>query len=116
MADIKNRKIGVLATNGFEQAELAQLVKALRAQGAEITFIAPEAGEIHGMNHHEKRDPFPGDLELSNASVQDYDALLLPGGVANLDSLRTDKQAVAFIKHFTAAKNPSLPSATADGH
>jgi len=106
MADISNRKIAVLATDGFEQAELAEPVRALRAQGAEITIVSPAAGEIQGMNHHEKGDRFKVDLELSKARAEDFDALLLPGGVANPDSLRTDKHAVAFIKHFTGANKP----------
>jgi len=106
MADIKHRKIAVLATDGFEQVELTEPVKALRAAGAEVTIVSPKPGEIQGMNHHEKGDKIKVDLELTNARPEDFDGLLLPGGVANPDTLRTDKHAVAFIRHFTEAHKP----------
>jgi protease I len=106
MANIKHRKIAVLATDGFEQAELTEPVKALRAEGAEVKIVSQKSGEIQGMNHHEKGDKTKVDLELSNARPEDFDALVLPGGVANPDTLRTDKQAVAFIKHFADSHKP----------
>jgi protease I len=106
MADIKHRKIAVLATDGFEQVELTEPVKALRAAGAEVTIISQKAGEIQGMNHHEKGDKIKVDLELSKARPEDFDGLVLPGGVANPDTLRTDKHAIAFIRHFTQGKKP----------
>jgi len=106
MADIKHKKIAVLATDGFEQLELTEPVKALRAEGAEVVIVSQKLGEIQGMNHHDKADKFKVDLELSKADPAHYDALLLPGGVANPDTLRTDKDAVAFVKHFTQAKKP----------
>jgi len=106
MADIKHRKIAVLATDGFEQVELTEPVKALRAAGAEVTIVSPKPGEIQGMNHHEKGDKIKVDLELANARPEEFDGLLLPGGVANPDTLRTDKHAVAFIRHFTEAHKP----------
>jgi protease I len=106
MADIKHRKIAVLATDGFEQVELTEPVKALRAAGAEVTIVSPKPGEIQGMNHHEKGDKIKVDLELVNARPEDFDGLVLPGGVANPDTLRTDKHAVAFIRHFTESHKP----------
>jgi protease I len=106
MTDIKQKKIAVLATDGFEQVELTEPVKALRAEGAHVTIVSQKTGEIQGMNHHEKGDKIKVDLELSKANPADYDAIILPGGVANPDTLRTDKYAVAFIKHFTDAKKP----------
>jgi protease I len=86
--------------------ELTEPVKALRAEGAEVTIISQKAGEIQGMNHHEKGDKIKVDLELSKAKADEFDALVLPGGVANPDTLRTDKSAIAFIKHFTDTKKP----------
>ncbi len=106
MADIKHRKIAVLATDGFEQVELTEPVKALRAAGAEVTIISQKPGEIQGMNHHEKGDKIKVDLELAKARPEDFDGLVLPGGVANPDTLRTDKQAIAFIRHFTQGDKP----------
>lgn len=106
MTDVKHKKIAVLATDGFEQAELTEPVKALRQQGAEVTIVAPHSGEIQGMQHHEKGDRIKVDLELSKARATEFDALVLPGGVANPDALRIDKEAVAFIDHFAKAGKP----------
>jgi protease I len=106
MTDIKHRKIAVLATDGFEQAELTEPVEALRAAGASVTIVSLKAGEIQGMKHHEKGDKTKVDLELSKAKPEDFDALVLPGGVANPDTLRVDQNAIAFIEHFVKAKKP----------
>lgn len=106
MSDVKGKKVAVLATDGFEQAELTEPVKALRQQGAEAVIISPHAGEIQGMNHHEKGGKTKVDLELSKAKPSDFDALVLPGGVANPDALRMDKTAVAFVEHFVQAGKP----------
>ncbi len=106
MADVKTRKIAVLATNGFEQAELTEPVKALRAAGATVQVVAPEAGEIQGMKHDQKGDKTKVDLELSEARAADFDGLVLPGGVANPDTLRINEAAVTFIKNFVTAGKP----------
>ena len=106
MADVKTRKIAVLATNGFEQAELTEPVKALRAAGATVQVVSPEAGEIQGMKHDQKGDKTKVDLELSKARAADFDALVLPGGVANPDTLRINPAAVTFIKSFVTAGKP----------
>jgi protease I len=106
MTDIKHKKIAVLATDGFEQVELTEPVKALRAEGATVTIVSLKSGEIQGMNHHEKGSKTKVDLELSHAKAADFDGLLLPGGVANPDTLRADKHAVAFVKSFADAHKP----------
>lgn len=106
MTDIKHKKIAVLATDGFEQVELTEPVKALRAEGADVTIVSLKTGEIQGMHHHEKGDKTKVDLALSGAHAGDYDALVLPGGVANPDTLRTDQSAIAFIEHFVQANKP----------
>jgi protease I len=106
MADIKSKKIAVLATDGFEQAELTEPVKALRDAGAHVSIVSLKTGEIQGMKHHEKGDKTKVDLDLSHAHASDFDALVLPGGVANPDTLRVNKEAVAFIKSFIDAKKP----------
>jgi protease I len=99
-------KIAVLATDGFELTELVEPVKALRAAGATVQVLSPHGGEIQGMNHHEKAETVKVDLELSKASANDFDALVLPGGVANPDELRLDNKAISFIKDFSDADKP----------
>ncbi len=106
MTDIKHQRIAVLATDGFEQAELTEPVKALKAQGAQVTIVSLKSGEIQGMKHHDKGDKTKVDLELSKVRAEDFDALVLPGGVANPDTLRADKNAVAFVKSFVTAHKP----------
>jgi protease I len=106
MTQANSCKIAVLATDGFELAELVEPVKALRAAGATVQVVSPHGGEIQGMNHHEKSQKIKVDLELSKANAKDFDALVLPGGVANPDTLRTDKTAISFIKDFSDANKP----------
>jgi protease I len=106
MADLKSYKIAVLATDGFEQAELTEPVKALRNAGADVKIVSLKAGEIQGMNHHDKGDKTKVDLELSKVKHGQFDALVLPGGVANPDTLRTHKEAIDFIKGFVSEKKP----------
>jgi protease I len=106
MSDANSCRIAVVATDGVEQVELIEPVKALREAGAIVQVLAPHGGEIQGMNHHDKADKIPVDLELSEASAKDFDALVLPGGVANPDMLRIDKRAISFIKGFADADKP----------
>lgn len=89
--ELKYKKIAGLATDGFEQVELTEPVKALRAHGAEVIIISQKSGEIQGMNNDEIGDKIKVDLEISNANASQYDAILLPDGVANPDTLRTDR-------------------------
>lgn len=106
MADIKSRRIAVLATDGVEQSELTEPVKALREAGAEPQVISPTRGQIQGMKHHDKADKLTVDHELASVSPEAFDALVLPGGVANPDALRMDPKAVAFVRHFVEAGKP----------
>ena len=106
MADVKGKKIAVLATDGVEQVELTEPVKALQNAGAQVTIVSPKAGEIQGMNHDQKGDKIKVDAALSGTRPDQFDAIVLPGGVANPDYLRVDKQAVAFVKHFVDAGKP----------
>jgi protease I len=106
MADITGRRIAVLATDGFEQVELTEPAKALRSAGARVDIIAPKGGKIQGMNHHDKGDSISVDLALADADPADYDALLLPGGVVNPDSLRVEEAAVTFVQAFVKADKP----------
>jgi len=106
MPDVRGRKIAVLATDGVEQVELTEPVKALKKGRAEVSVIAPKGGQIQAMNHHEKGEKLAVDHDLSSVSAESFDGLVLPGGVANPDLLRTDPQAVAFVRHFIKANKP----------
>ena len=103
---LAGRKVAVLATDGVEQVELVEPMKALRAAGAEVHLVSIDAGEIQGLNHLEKGDRFPVDRTLADATASDYAGLVLPGGVANPDTLRTNEQAVAFARAFVEADKP----------
>jgi protease I len=103
---LKGRKVAILATDGVEQVELTEPRKALDAAGAVTHVIAPKGGAIQGMNHDEKGDQIPVDRVLTDAHASEYDALLLPGGVANPDRLRTDKNAVQFVREFMLSEKP----------
>ena len=102
MADqrLQGRKVAVLATDGFEQVELTRPVEALREAGAQVEVVAPHGGQIQGFNHHDKGQAVPVDRELSQARPQDYDALVLPGGMINPDALRLVPQAIDFVRSF----------------
>jgi len=103
---IKGRKVAILATDGVEQVELVEPRKALDAAGAETHLIAPKEGAIQGMNHDDKGDMLAVDRALSQVRASDYDALLLPGGVKNPDTLRTNESAVQFVREFMLAEKP----------
>ena len=103
---LKGRKVAILATDGVEQVELVEPRKALDAAGAVTHLIAPKEGAIQGMNHDEKGDMLPVDRRLSDVHASEYDALLLPGGVANPDKLRMEQAAVQFVREFMLAEKP----------
>ncbi len=106
MANLNGMKVAVLATDGVEQVELTEPVKALKAAKAEVKVISPKRGEIQAMNHHDKGDKLKVDAELSSVRPEQFDAIVLPGGVANPDQLRTIPEAVAFVRHFVQAGKP----------
>ena len=103
---ISGCRVAVLATDGVEQVELTKPSEALRQAGAKVTVVSPKSGDIQGMNHEEKGDKLKVDMMLDEAKPEDFDALVLPGGVANPDNLRTVPQAVQFVRHFKDAKKP----------
>ena len=104
--ELSGRTVAFLATDGVEQVELTGPWQAIEAAGATPHLISLEKGEIQGMNHTDKGDTFPVDKTVQEAQASDYDALVLPGGVANPDRLRTDKDAVRFVKEFFTAGKP----------
>jgi protease I len=99
-------RVAVLATNGFEQAELEKPVEALKAVGAEVEVISLTLGQIQGMEHDEKGRKVDVDRALADADAADYDALVLPGGVGNPDKLRVEPVAVDFVRSFSEANKP----------
>lgn len=103
---LDGKRVAVLATDGFEQVELTKPVEALKAEGATVEVVAPKGGEIQGYNHHDKGDMVAVDRELAQANADDYDAIVLPGGVINPDQLRLEPQAIAFIRSFADAGKP----------
>ncbi len=103
---LAGKTVAVLATDGFEQSELTEPLRALKDAGADAHVIAPKAGEIQGMKHDEKGDKIRVDKTLGDADANDYDALVLPGGVANPDKLRLEREAIAFIRRFVEDDKP----------
>jgi protease I len=99
-------RIAILATDGFEQAELLEPRAALDQAGATTEVVSPNSGAIKGWNHSDWGQTVPVDGTLDSADPAHYDALLLPGGVMNPDKLRMDAKAVAFVKAFFDAKKP----------
>ena len=99
--DLKGKHVAILVANGFEQVEMTGPRKALEDAGAKTDLISPARGEVQGWNHFDKADKFPVDVSLGDAIAHnDYDALLLPGGVANPDQLRAIPEAVEFVESF----------------
>ncbi|MGZ3298140.1 MAG: type 1 glutamine amidotransferase domain-containing protein, partial [Asticcacaulis sp.] len=107
MADrLDTLHIAILATDGFEQAELNEPRRALDEAGADTKVVSPKPGRIRGWSHTDWGDPVDVDITLDEADPGDYDALLLPGGVFNPDKLRMNDKAVAFVKAFFDAGKP----------
>lgn len=103
---LKNKKIAILVADGFEQVEMTKPRQALEQAGAKTHLISPKAGKVQGWNHFDKGDEFSVDVVLDEADSRNYDALLLPGGVANPDQLRTQQKAVQFVRSFFEAGKP----------
>jgi len=108
MADeLQGKKVAILAADGVEQVELEQPRQAVEDAGAETELLSIEAGEIQAMNHDiDKGDTFTADRAVSDASVDDYDGLLLPGGVANPDNLRADENVISFLQDYFKTGKP----------
>jgi protease I len=103
---LEGKKIAILATDGVEQVELTEPRKALEDEGAATELVSLEAGEIQGFNHLDHADKLPVDKTLDEVSPDDYDGVLVPGGVANGDFLRADESAVSFVAGFAQAHKP----------
>ena len=99
-------KVAILVTDGFEQVELIKPKNALDAAGAETLIVSPKDEQVRGWNFTDWGVKLPVDLKLDEAKPEDFDALLLPGGVINPDALRIEPKAVAFVKAFFDAGKP----------
>lgn len=100
MDELNGRRVAILVTDGFEQVEMTEPRKALQSAGAATALVSPKKDHVQGYHHDELGDVFQVDIPLSEADAHNFDALVLPGGVANPDTLRIDKQAVNFIRTF----------------
>lgn len=104
--DLHGKRIAILATHGVEQVEMTEPRKALEEAGAKTELVSPATGKLQAWQHMEKGDQFPVDVPLDAADPNRYDGLLLPGGVANPDQLRTLPQAVEFVRSFFDRDKP----------
>ena len=103
---LQGKKVAILVADGFEQVELLEPRKALDQAGAETEVVSPARGKVKGWNLKEWGKEVPVDVPLDSASADDYDALLLPGGVMNPDHLRMIPKAVEFVKRFVDSEKP----------
>jgi len=106
MATLDGKRVAILVTDGFEQVELLKPRRALDDAGAETQVVSPRKGKVRGWNHTEWGDEVAVDQPLDGARPEEFDALLLPGGVMNPDKLRMEPKAVAFAKAFFDAGKP----------
>jgi protease I len=104
--ELAGKTIAFLAAEGVEQVELTEPWKAVEQAGGKPELISVEDGEVQAFNHLDKGDTFKVDKTVSSASASDYDGLVLPGGVANPDFLRTDEDAVSFVRDFFKQEKP----------
>src|SRR4051795_1671317 len=103
---LEGKKIAILAADMFERVELEEPRKALEAAGAATEVISIHGGEIQGFDHFDPANKVKVDRTVEEVSIDDYDALLIPGGVGNPDQLRGDEDAVAFVRDFAESKKP----------
>lgn len=104
--NIQGMRVAILATDGVEDAELREPRKALEAAGARTTLFAPKAGAIQSFNHHDQADQFKVDAPLNEADPAKFDALLLPGGALNADTLRVQPRAQEFVREMDRQGKP----------
>lgn len=106
MPSITEARIAILATDGYEQSELMVPQQKLMEAGAKVVIVAPEPGAIRGWDETDWGETVPVDVTVDQARVEDFDALVLPGGQINPDKLRTDAKAVAFVRDFFNSGKP----------
>jgi protease I len=104
--ELSGKKVAILAADGFEEVELTRPRKALDEAGAETTVVSIKSGKIQGMNHAAKGETVTVDQTLADAKPQDFDALMIPGGLMNPDTLRSTEEALEFVRHFFREGKP----------
>src|SRR6185295_17033102 len=103
---LSGKKVAVLVADGFEQVEMTEPRKALDNEGADTKIVSVQSGQIQGMHHADKGDKFDVDLTLDDADPAEFDALLIPGGLMNPDTLRSTPKALEFARHFFEEGKP----------
>jgi protease I len=103
---LQGKRVAFLATDMVEQVELTEPWQAVKDEGAEVELISLEEGEIQGFNHYDKADTFKVDRTVEEARADDYDALVIPGGVGNPDTMRANENAVQFVRDFFQQGKP----------
>jgi protease I len=106
MGKLHGKKVAILTDNGFEETELTSPMKAMQDAGAIVEIVSPQKNKVRGWNHDHWSIELPVDVQLENANVDDYDALILPGGVLNPDQLRTNPDCVDFAQQFLEEYKP----------
>jgi protease I len=106
MAQLSGKKIAILVEDGFEQVEMTSPKEALEAAGAKTYIVSPKPDKVKGWEHTKWGQEFPVDVAIEQANANNYDALVLPGGVMNPDKLRTNKKAVQFVRSFFDQAKP----------
>jgi protease I len=106
VADLSGKKVAFLATDMVEQVELTEPWKTVEQAGGRPELVSLESGEIQGFNHYDKADKFSVDRTVGEASVDDYDALVIPGGVGSPDTMRRSEDAVRFVREFFESGKP----------
>jgi len=103
---LSGKKVAVLVADGFEQVEMTEPRDALNKAGADTKIVSVKSGQIQGMHHADKGEKFDVDLTLDDADPADFDALLIPGGLMNPDTLRSTPKALEFTRHFFEEGKP----------
>src|SRR6267142_618591 len=103
---LEGKKVAILVADGFEQVEMTKPREALDDAGAETKIVSIKSGKVQGVNHDEKGDKFDVDLTLDRARAGDFDALLIPGGLMNPDTMRQEESALEFVRRFFNAGKP----------
>ena len=106
MQKLNNKKVAVLVTDGFEQSEFEKPIEALKAAGAQVDVVSLKSGQVKGWKHTDWGDAFSVDKTVDSVTSEQYDGLVLPGGVMNPDKLRMNQDAVTFVKGFCDEQKP----------
>jgi protease I len=105
-AELQGKRVAFLFTEGVEQVELTEPLKAVKDAGADVDLVSLEAGDVQMFNHLDKGDTITAGKAVSDADASEYDGLVIPGGVANPDRLRTDDGATRFVRSFFEQRKP----------